>query len=736
MGVRGLTTYINYNQNMFMKRYYLHDSKLVIDGNSLCAQLYRSMISFSAFGGDYDKYASHTKTFFKNLRKCNITPFIIFDGCHEHRKLKTVFSRLRSKLKGTARLDPVTQDSLHIFPYLLKDVFTQVLNELQISYTVCAFEADDEIAALARYFDCPVLSYDSDFFIYNVKYIPFNTLEVKAQSIEEKDNKFFALECRLFTVEYFCKHFGDLQPELLPLLATLLGNDYVKKRVFNKFFSQLKLQKTKKKKNSQQRNIHALFVWLQNETFDSAVQKVLGRLKKHQKSKVCAIIKRSVEGYHNNQCQSLKYFNLSEHVSIKSKELKMPDIIDEDGSDSENEKSETDMSSDSEDSTDEESVEEAVEAIEIKEPVKTGPNRLPDWLVEKIRHNQIPKMFLNLYYHHFHICNPQAEDFTEDDSFFCVLPVLRYLFDLLTDYSHDKCFYIGREFRHYRKFIIDRDYSVQRPFGITFPELGADQLKKCFYHFIGIKLPNLDWSDIELLPTNFQLFAISLLWWISYCNVPEFHLHSLVLTYIMLSVIDERTGTSRGAFHFNNRHAKKIEEFRNRVADEANDELFLNKNKVLYEDCVVAASVLLKHFEIDESVRKRPKSYDIKKIHCMAQFQVSLQAINSLNTLCGSPLDCTTYYRCYNGVLVYNIALKLENQKDPMNFLRQYLKGSHTVLLLYKSIFSVLNNLMEKMKLSTIPWSPKRKRPRRRRNEPDENDISFVVKGFESDVKI
>ncbi|XP_050362165.1 protein asteroid [Nymphalis io] len=729
MGVRGLTTYVNNNQDVFMKKYNLHDTNLIIDGHSICAQLYRLLNSFSAFGGEYDKFASYVKTFFKNLRKCNIVPYVIFDGCHEKKKLRTVFSRLKSKLGGTARLDPVTQDRLQIFPFLFRDVFKEVLNEMKINYTVCEFEADDDIASLARHMNCPVLSYDSDFFIYNVLYISFNTLEMKPKPFEENGVKLYAMECKIYKAQYLCEHFGGLNEELLPLLATLLGNDYVEKKVFRKFFSQLKLHKSKKKKNEQQRSIHTLFHWFQNETLDSAIEKILGRLKKHQKNKVFLTIKRSVEGYYNENCQSLKYFDITLNDVTPKSFLQMSDV-EEKTDNSDNSVESTDESGNSDEDEEEEGSQEDEKAV-----TDDKLELIPPWFADKIRRRRIPYTYLNLYVHHLHVCNPQAEDFTEKDCFLCTLPILRYAFDILTDFSHEYCIYVCRENSGYKKLIVGKEYAIPRPLDVSFQEINDEQLKLCFQHFLNLKLPNLNLALIEMLPLNFRLFMISVLWWVSTCSVPITHVLSLIMSYITLEVIDEKTGTARGSYLFNNRNAKKLEELKKsptsiQVAD---DELFLNKNKVKYEDCLIAASVILKHFEIDDSIRKRPKSYDIKKIHSFAQFQCILHQINSLNILCGAPFDTTRYSKCYNGVLIYNIALKLEIQADPMKFLDDYIKGATTVILFYKSICSIYQKLLEEMNLSNVQWS---KRKRNRGKKVLQEDQSFFVKGFEADVII
>ncbi|XP_026323114.1 protein asteroid [Hyposmocoma kahamanoa] len=724
MGVRGLTTYINYNRDAILEQFYLHNTQLVIDGHSLCAQLYSSLNCFSAFGGDYDKYAMHVKNFFKNLRKCNVLPYVLFDGSYETRKLRTAYSRLSSKIYGASRLDPVTQGSLQIFPLLLRDVFIEVLAEIDVPYTVCEFEADDEIAALARHLNCPVLSYDSDFFIYNVLYIPFNTLEAKPQTLVENDNKVYALECKIFKIENLTDHFGGLNKEMMPLLATLLGNDFVEKRVFNKFFSQLKLPKSKKNQNEQQRCIHGLLKWLQTETLDSAIAKILGRLKKNKKHKVFAIIKKSVAAYNTTECESLKYFDVKIEERVNQPELEILEAFDGEESSSDSSNKEDNVSEDNSD-------------VEAEDNERLG---MPNWFADYIRQKRIPQCYINLYTHHLYFCSPQAEDYSDDDACLCALPLVRFAFDILTDFAHESFTIVCRQKnsndKNYTRLQVGTEYSIPRPLEKSFTELCYDELFLYFNEFVKLKMQSLDFSEIELLPPNFKIFMISLLWWVKNCSVPLNHIHSLFICYIMLEVIDEKTGTFRGHYNFNNKYSKKLEELRKRPntkLDNKEMELSLNKNKVQYEDCLVAASVLLKHFEIDDSIRKKPKTYDVKRMHSFAQFQYCLMHFNSLNKLCAEPFTCTRYSKSYNGTFVYNIALKLENQSDPENFVHQYLNGANTVLMFYRSLCFIYNRCAQKMDLITTKTIGKK---HKRRKQNVKNEINFIVRGFESEVVI
>ena len=98
---------------------------------------------------------------------------------------------------------------------------------------VCLFfsEADQEIAYRANLLDCPVISSDSDFFIYDLKqgYIPLEHLDWRSGSIE----------ARLFKCEKLSQHL-KIPKDLLPLLASLLGNDCISFDVLSPFYKALR----------------------------------------------------------------------------------------------------------------------------------------------------------------------------------------------------------------------------------------------------------------------------------------------------------------------------------------------------------------------------------------------------------------------------------------------------------------------------------------------------------------
>ena len=83
---------------------------------------------------------------------------------------------------------------------------------------------------MARSWNCPVLGNDSDFFIFDVKagYIPLSFFDWKAGQ----------LTASIFYRSKLASHFR-IRAELIPLLASLAGNDYVKTHALEAFYRAL-----------------------------------------------------------------------------------------------------------------------------------------------------------------------------------------------------------------------------------------------------------------------------------------------------------------------------------------------------------------------------------------------------------------------------------------------------------------------------------------------------------------
>lgn len=123
----------------------------------------------------------------------------------------------------------------------------------------CPAEADRDIACLARQWNCPVLTNDSDFYIFDLPGVGSNRILLSTYSFDGVvlllihvlcvaisggylPLRFFQwtnlngkashryIPARRYTTNGLCRWFGGINQELLPLCAVLTGNDYAAPR--------------------------------------------------------------------------------------------------------------------------------------------------------------------------------------------------------------------------------------------------------------------------------------------------------------------------------------------------------------------------------------------------------------------------------------------------------------------------------------------------------------------------
>ncbi|XP_030267781.1 protein asteroid homolog 1 [Sparus aurata] len=224
MGVQGLTTYVEGNRR-FLQDVRFRDSRLVIDGCSLYFRLYFNHGLDQQHGGDYDVFACLLTQFLSALAACNIQPYVVLDGGVDpsDKKLATLRQRLQSKIRDADALSHGRNGS--VLPILTRDVFIQVLVQRGIPLVQCPFEADREIACLAHQWKCPVLTNDSDFYIFDLPggYLPLNFFQWT--NLNGKACQRY-ISARCYTTNGLCRWFGGMNQDLLPLCAVLTGNDY------------------------------------------------------------------------------------------------------------------------------------------------------------------------------------------------------------------------------------------------------------------------------------------------------------------------------------------------------------------------------------------------------------------------------------------------------------------------------------------------------------------------------
>ncbi|XP_063343686.1 protein asteroid homolog 1 isoform X2 [Pelmatolapia mariae] len=279
MGVQGLATFLD-NHRKIYRDVLFGRSRLVIDGCNLNYLLYFESGLDQNHGGEYAAYESLIERFITALRTCEVDPYVVLDGGSDHtdKKLETVTKRAEQRIERAHR---AAEDGgkENILPIMTNWVFRQTLTRLKVPVTQCFGEADREIAALADKWQCPVLSNDSDFYIFNLSAGLLPISYFQWQDVKGNGSKSY-IPCKRYYTSSFCIYF-EIQLQLLPTFAALAGNDYVKLQKF--IWSQFAPDASKP-----QSRLEGLLCWLKDfeqpeDILKAAVELMGGKSKNKEK---------------------------------------------------------------------------------------------------------------------------------------------------------------------------------------------------------------------------------------------------------------------------------------------------------------------------------------------------------------------------------------------------------------------------------------------------------------------
>ncbi|CAL8248626.1 unnamed protein product [Lota lota] len=222
MGVKGLSSLLDSNREISPDIHF-RDSKLVVDGNNLLYHLYFLSNLDQNHGGEYLAFRVRVKAFFTTLANCKIEPYVVMDGGSgtSDIKLDTLMDRARAKVKKVHDA-ALTGRKSNILPPLTKLVFRQTLSDMEVPLVKCFGEADCQLAALASEWRCPVLSTDSDFYIFDLPGGLLHLDHFRWDGVQTSRG----IPCKRYTTSNFCTFF-NIDRQLLPVFASLAGNDYI-----------------------------------------------------------------------------------------------------------------------------------------------------------------------------------------------------------------------------------------------------------------------------------------------------------------------------------------------------------------------------------------------------------------------------------------------------------------------------------------------------------------------------
>uniref|UniRef100_A0A2K5I578 XPG N-terminal domain-containing protein n=1 Tax=Colobus angolensis palliatus TaxID=336983 RepID=A0A2K5I578_COLAP len=329
MGIRGLMSFVEDHSNEFFTDLKLRDTKIVIDGYALFHRLSFNSNLELRYGGDYDSFADIVQKFFESLFACNICPYVVLDGgCDiSDKKLTTLKDRAREKIQMAHSLS--VGGSGYVCPLLIREVFIQVLIKLQVCFVQCFSEADRDIMTLANHWNCPVLSSDSDFCIFDLKtgFCPLNSFQWRNINTIKGTQNYIPAKC--FSLDAFCHHFSNMNKALLPLFAVLCGNDHINLPIMETFLSKacLPLGATSPKGRRHHR-ILGLLNWLSHFANPTeALDNVLKYLPKKDRENVKELLCCSMEEYQQSQVKLQDFFQCGTYVCPDALNLGLPEWV-------------------------------------------------------------------------------------------------------------------------------------------------------------------------------------------------------------------------------------------------------------------------------------------------------------------------------------------------------------------------------------------------------------------------
>ena len=220
MGIPGLTRFVDcYFAGWEQKRI---NGRLIIDGNNLMHCLYNMDWSN---GGQYPEYRERVGVFFTALRVKGVDPLVVFDGIdHKEQKTDTSMKRRQERLgriqiKIGSHYSRQLQCYHGILPTLCSSVIKMALKEFGVCFCVADGEGDETIAQLANHYCCPVLSEDSDFFVFRLKggYIPYNRFHWESNPINAE----------IYFLDVFAKEMKFQDVALCYAIPAIFGNDFL-----------------------------------------------------------------------------------------------------------------------------------------------------------------------------------------------------------------------------------------------------------------------------------------------------------------------------------------------------------------------------------------------------------------------------------------------------------------------------------------------------------------------------
>lgn len=496
MGVRGLTSFIN-ERGIYKPLELRPNSKIIIDGDCLTSSMFFQMkYKNSCFGGDYDVYAAAVKDFLNMLIECKITPYVLFDGANSEKKFESLKTRMKERVRRTMN---VNNHKKGILPLLVGEVCKSIVKKMNIQMLICDFECHQEVASLAKYFDCPVLSQESDYFVYEVQYIPFicdestHLLNLHKKPGIQGDKKI--LECNIFDRNRFLSVF-ELSQDILPVLSIFLGNDFIN-RMGNtahlyKFFSI----------TDSQGYVETIIKWLAGKNATEVLEKLLQ--------------------FFNESCSYAKQEKLLEILNwFQCKESKFAKYFET------------------------QSVNDIDSLFDV-----------PKDFLKKYRNNFYYHHLLNMILYDKYFPKAQIELAEKSSSHSNSFPIISVIYKILKNNSESDLIFYG-QFENSLKAKTIEKCSKDVPNLEQIQTMDCNARLSIFLEILGIEKSFFQ-NCIAYFPKSWHIFLIAIKYFKMHSDIELSFVYSLILSKIMITLNDMKDGSKMYKFYGQSKHIEPV----------------------------------------------------------------------------------------------------------------------------------------------------------------------------------
>lgn len=677
--VRGITNFVQSAGNL-LRPHKLQNTYLVIDGKNISFQLHLNHSKGQEFfGGDYDSYARHVTEFFEALLKCNITPIVVFDGNNEEKKLNTNFDRYEKRLRAAASYTPALAgpgDSA-VFPLFLRTVFTDVINKLDILVYRCEFAADNDIANLAKELNCPILSQDSDYYIYDVLYLPYNSFN--ATPIKNNSTLEYYLHCDLYSCKYFLNSYPGLRWEHMTILATVSGNDYIESEEFETFYNKLCKQRGRA---ARMKNV---INFLKNKSFESALSQIMNYLPIVDKKKIAKKIAENIIGYKYTESlipKCLDIPNFKKDPSLNTDICGKLDTL----------VYTTFKNYFSIDIFEEDKITEISQSLQSVDINKTAPA----WFLLKNQTCVYPAPVFEIAFSIMYFLPAILEDLGNISAHSISYNILSAMNKMMTQTLKGKEVPLKVVCRQNNRPIISKyqmdTYKKDIVYLKDIPSLTKDEKLVVLFEVLGFRLEKDELLlALKEIPSDWHLFLICVIYWkknaISVIN--DAHLNSIYLCAAVLKIVDSNIGVERSVENFKSKYDVVLQsEFTDKQMQCNKFEDILRK--ISQNECVFVMQNLIYNFKFNTKIK-----FDKKVVHAFAELQSCIYFINALNSMLEEPIERIFIQQFYNDTFLYNTYQEISQKENVQTVLTAQLTESLAVSQVCKYFLKMQQNFLK-----------------------------------------